>query len=149
MRKVNRTIRFRGKVKNDGTGESIHGDGWVYGGCIIRDADDVTDGGCYIITGSLYHVGNANHVEPDSVGQYTGLHDKNGKDIYEGDILSGMFLFSIPIKGTVVFRDGAFGVETKRGDVTDFTSFTSICNVKWEIIGNTTDGVVNDDGQEN
>lgn len=75
-------------------------------------------------------------VDKESVGQFTGLTDKNKKDIFEGDILTGLFLHSMPVNGVVAFRDGSFGLLWKRMGTEAFTAFTSMCNVEYEIIGN-------------
>ncbi len=135
---MDRLVKYRGKLLNNET-KHMTADGWIYGGCFIRDADDVSEGGSYIISKSLEHIGNANAVAPESVGQFSGLFDKNGNEIYEGDILSGMFLFSMPIEGIVTFRDGAFGLMIHRGEVDDFTAFTSMCNIELEVVGNVFD----------
>lgn len=100
---MNREIEFRG----------INGNGFVYGTYIKGDGEHTKDRIFLLMyndkTGE--EVGICAPVEPDTVGQYTGVDDKNGKRIYEGDIVAIHDPFSTkPHIGEVVFSKGAFGV---------------------------------------
>ena len=48
-------------------------------------------------------------VDSSTVGQYTGLTDKNGKKIFEGDIMA-FTAYGFDYVGTVEFADGSFSV---------------------------------------
>lgn len=75
-------------------------------------------------------------VIPETVGQYSGKDDDNGEKMFEGDIVKGLLLHSDSVLAVVTFKDGAFGLEWNRGTVKTFSAFASICNVRYEKIGN-------------
>ena len=125
-----REILFRGKRKDNNNP-------WIYGHLHKMDGygTGYTEYGIQVQDTSNSRPWSV-LVIPETIGQYTGLTDKNGKKIFEGDIVKGLFLHSYPVNSVVAFRDGAFGLLWNRAGAETYWAFTSICNVEYEVIGN-------------
>ena len=131
-----RAIRFRGKSKIDGE--------WFFGNYYDKDTKGNTHI-CGLNKGCLV-------IDPVTVGQFIGLTDINGKEIYEGDIIVQHAEDMPDIRGAVVYdeENARFGmVYTNYWESGSVTHFDTLERVKcysdrnreltYEVIGNVHD----------
>lgn len=125
-----REILFRGERVDNGE--------WVYGS-FIPDLCELLYGNK--LDGFIKPFGKIRkerlmvEVDRKTVGQYTGLRDKNSTRIFEADIVKVYDVYcNETVVGVVEFCDGSFRIYDK-----DFTSYDRWMYCKVEVIGNVFD----------
>lgn len=109
---MNREIEFRGIVSEDRE-QGIHVGCWVYGDLEYNRVSNKARIHVYDGNGNYY---GQYTVDPDTVGQFTGLFDKRDVKIFEGDIVCKRDLtFNLEYKGVVVYNSaiGCFRIHSE------------------------------------
>ena len=119
-----RQIKFRA--------QDVASNKWLYGD-LRHHKDDV----CIFEQGGT----KGEQVKRDTIGQYTGMHDKNGKEIYEGDIVlvsDWTSVYASDYKGTVCFERGQWVVSYEKYgcEMKPRLFFDDFSDRKTTIIGN-------------
>lgn len=126
---MNREIRFRGKRSD--TGE------WTVGSLIVthKGFTGITTFTGKFPDGKIRAI--IDEVQPETVSQYIGLKDKNGTDVYEGDILCISGFNTVGEAEEWIMEVGQYGEVAYSTADSDYSLLAWIDNfVEYEVVGN-------------